>query len=62
MRAPEGPEGVSGMRKNAIGRPSGVLGGHRTIGSGDEGMSGLVVNGRVGWVLRAESSGLAFLD
>ena len=61
MRAQEGPEGVGGRRRNAIGRPSGVLGGRRTIWSGDGGMSGSVVNERVEWVSGAESSGLAFL-
>ena len=61
MRAQEGREGVSGRRRNAISRPSRVLGRRRTIGGGDEGMFGMVVNGRVGWVSGAESSVLAFL-
>ena len=38
-----------------------MLGRRRTIESGDEGMIGMVVNGRVGWVSGAESSVLAFL-
>ena len=59
MRAPECPEGARGRNKNAIGRPSGVPGGRRTIGSGDGGMFGLVVNGRVELVLGVGSSVLA---
>ena len=49
------------MRRNAISRPSTGLGGRRTIGNGDEGMIGRVVNGRVEWVSGVESSVLAFL-
>ena len=62
MHAQGAPEGVSGKKRNAIGRPSGVPGGRRNIGSGDEGMFGLVVNGKVEWASRAESTGLTFLD
>ena len=62
MRALGGPEGVGGRRRNAIGRPPEVLGRRRTIVSGDGGMFELVVNGRVGWVSGAESSGWAFSD
>ena len=61
MHAQDVRKGGSGRRRNAISRPSGVLGGRRTIGSGDEGMIGMVVDGRVGWVSGAESSVLAFL-
>ena len=61
MRAQEGRGEGGGRRRNAISRASRVLGRCRTIVSGDEGMIGMVVNGRVGWVSGAESSVLAFL-